>query len=288
MTTGDWLRSAASPPAPSRGPGPQAGRSSSCSRASAASDKAHLLAHPEQPLSDEERSRADELLRRRASREPLQYILGVQEFWGLAVKVGPGCLIPRPETEHLVEATLAVLKGAGAPAVAEVGTGSGCVLMALGAERPDARLVGVERDLQALKWSKANLAGMPRLMLCQGDLDAANPLRGLDALVSNPPYITDGEWEELQPEVRGFRATRCPAMRPRPASTLPRPRRLGGHLAQARRFPPLRTGCRAGPPRRRAAPPPLTRWSGAKGFAISREGSASQCGRGSRVEDNGG
>ena len=216
-------------------------------------DKGHILAHPEQILREEERSRADEFLRRRASREPLQYILGVQEFWGLPVRVGPGCLIPRPETEHLVEATLSVLKGRRAPAVAEVGTGSGCVLMALGAQRPDARLVGVERDIGALEWSRTNLAGMPRLILCRGDLEGASPLRDLDALVSNPPYIADEEWGELQAEVRDFEpqeALRCGSepLAPYRALTLWAARSLkpGGFLlcelgvAQARRASALR------------------------------------------------
>ena len=211
MTTGEWIERAQSQLRQAGVDDPRRDAVLLLARVRG-SDKAHILAHPEQILRVEERSRADGLLRRRNRREPLQYILGVQEFWGLEVNVGPGCLIPRPETEHLVEATLAVLKGRAAPAVAEVGTGSGCVLMALGAERPDARLVGIERDLQALNWSRANLAGVPRAMLCQGDFNAAPPLRELDALVSNPPYIADDEWEELQPEVRDFEpqgALRC-------------------------------------------------------------------------------
>lgn len=176
-------------------------------------EKARLLAHPEWPMPSATASAADDLLARRARREPLQYITGTQEFWGLPVRVGTGCLIPRPETEHLVETALRLLKGREHPAVAEVGTGSGCVLMALAKERPDARLVGVEREAAALSWSRLNLPERGVLLL-RADLCDPPPLRGLDLLVSNPPYITDAEWAGLQPEVRDYEpisALRCGA-----------------------------------------------------------------------------
>lgn len=174
-------------------------------------EKEQVLAHPELPIPPATLSAADDLLARRARREPLQYITGTQEFWGLPVRVGTGCLIPRPETEHLVETALRLLKGRERPAVAEVGTGSGCVLMALAKERPDARLVGVEREAGALRWSKLNLPERGVLLL-RADLDDPPPLRRLDLLVSNPPYITDAEWAGLQPEVRDYEpvsALRC-------------------------------------------------------------------------------
>jgi len=174
-------------------------------------DKARLLSHPDLNISPTVVSEVERLLARRARREPLQYILGVQEFWGLPVRVGPGCLIPRPETEHLVETALRLLEGCERPGVAEVGTGSGCVLMALAKERPDARLVGVEREAAALAWSRLNLPARG-VLLVRADMADRPPLRGLDLVVSNPPYITDAEWDMLQPEVRdhepGF-ALRC-------------------------------------------------------------------------------
>jgi release factor glutamine methyltransferase len=174
---------------------------------------AHLLSHPELDLTSKVVADAGRLLARRAQREPLQYILGVQEFWGLPVRVGPGCLIPRPETEHLVETALSLLEGCKRPAVAEVGAGSGCVLMALSKERPDSRLVGVEREAAALAWSRLNLPARG-VLLVRADMSDGPPLRGLDLVVSNPPYITDAEWDTLQPEVRDYEpasALRCGA-----------------------------------------------------------------------------
>lgn len=165
-------------------------------------DKARLLGHPERVLTPEEDGRFAAAVRRRMAREPLQYIRGVQEFWGLPVAVGPGCLIPRPETEHLVEQALACLAGAAAPAVAEVGAGSGCVLMALATERPDGRFWGLDRSSEALLWARRNTAHLSAVRLARADLDGPCPLRGLDLLASNPPYVTPAEWVAVAPEIR--------------------------------------------------------------------------------------
>jgi len=165
-------------------------------------DKAHLLGHPEHLLAPEEEARFVATLRRRMGREPLQYIRGVQEFWGLSVAVGPGCLIPRPETEHLVEQALACLAPRSTARVAELGPGSGCVLMALAHERPGGRFWGLDREEEALAWARRNTATLPNIRLARADLDGPCPLRDLDLLVSNPPYITEEEWEGLEPEVR--------------------------------------------------------------------------------------
>jgi len=167
-----------------------------------AAEKAHLLGHPERLLTTGEEARFVGALRRRVAREPLQYIRGVQEFWGLPVLVGPGCLIPRPETEHLVEEALRCLSPVRAPQGAELGPGSGCVLMALARERPDGRFWGLDREEEALGWARRNTASLPNVHLARADLDGPCPLRGLDLLVSNPPYITAEEWPDLQPEVR--------------------------------------------------------------------------------------
>jgi release factor glutamine methyltransferase len=180
--------------------------------AAAVLGKESLLAHPERELPHAAVAVADALAKRRAGREPLQYILGVQEFWGLPVRVGPGCLIPRPETEHLVETALHLLRDRFHPKVAEVGTGSGCVLLALATERPDARLTGIELEDAALHWSRLNLVGRTKVHLQQGDMGAAPPSHGYDLVLSNPPYVTDGEWGDLAPEVRDHEpasALRC-------------------------------------------------------------------------------
>lgn len=216
-------------------------------------DKATVLAHPEATIPANAALNLDGLLGRREKREPLQYIRGVHEFWGLLVRVGPGCLIPRPETEHLVEATLSAVRHLKAPRILEVGTGSGCILMALGKERPDAVLVGVEKEPEALVWSYRNLGWMAAVQIMTGDLTSEPPVGGFDAIVSNPPYITDAEWKSLPPEVRRYEpgaALRCGRDALAPYRQLARWAELalheGGNLlcelgtAQARRASALR------------------------------------------------
>ncbi len=165
-------------------------------------DKAWVLAHRDAPLPRGEGGIFEALLHRREAREPLQHLRGFQEFWGLRVRVGPGCLIPRPETEHLVEQSLLCLGEEPAPRVLEVGVGSGCVLAALAREHPGAVLWGAEREREALAWARRNLAAAARARLVRADLEGPCPFAGLDLLVSNPPYITAKEWPSLPPEVR--------------------------------------------------------------------------------------
>ncbi len=211
-------------------------------------DKAEVLAHPERKIPPPLLPLLQSLLSRRSGREPLQYIRGFQEFWGQKVRVGPGCLIPRPETEHLVESALHLLRTRTAPRIVEAGTDSGAVLLALSAERPDAVLLGLERERQALTWSRANLRGRPNAHLVQGDFHHPPLAGGLDLVISNPPYVTDAEWDGLPPEVRLFEPE--PALRCGPNPLAPyralaafavRALRPGGHLlceigaAQARR-----------------------------------------------------
>ena len=175
-------------------------------------DKTSLLAHPETELTGDTPAALARVLARRTGREPLQYIVGRQEFWGMPVRVGPGCLIPRPETEHVVETTLELIAAFERPAVAEIGTGSGCILMALATERPDARLTGIEMDPEAMAWARLNLSDFPGVRLLAGDVRFLPPVDALHAVVSNPPYVTDDEWATLEPEVRAFEpaaALRC-------------------------------------------------------------------------------
>ncbi|MEJ5171726.1 MAG: HemK/PrmC family methyltransferase, partial [Fimbriimonadales bacterium] len=156
---------------------------------SLARDRAYVLSHPEQEVPPE----ADELLRRRESREPLAYILGWREFFGRRFAVSPAVLIPRQETECVVEACLGLPLPDDA-AVADVGTGSGCIAVTLALERPLWRVLATDCSLQALGVASANAARLgARLSLRAGDL--LEPLQGqrFHLIVSNPPYVAQGE-----------------------------------------------------------------------------------------------
>jgi release factor glutamine methyltransferase len=148
------------------------------------------------------------LLKRRAQREPLQYILGRQGFRDLDLEVGPGVLIPRPETERLVEAVLAWSEGREGLEVLDVGTGSGAIALSLLAEGPFARGVGTDASSVALDFARRNreAAGAEsRLELREGRL--FEPVREgerFDVVVSNPPYVAEGDREGLQAEVSGW------------------------------------------------------------------------------------
>jgi len=161
-----------------------------------------ILAHREAPVPRRAETAWKALLKRRAGRFPLSYLLGTHEFWGLPLRIGPGALIPRPETEHLVEASLAAVTGIERPVIVEAGVGSGCILKALASERQDARLVGIELSPEALAWARRNLEGSENVLLCQGDFMQPPPFRQADLCVSNPPYVTDEEWADLAPEIR--------------------------------------------------------------------------------------
>lgn len=162
-------------------------------------------------LSADERARAERLFARRASREPLQYILGTQEFCGLDFLVGPDVLIPRPESEVLVEALAASQAAQANPLIADIGTGSGCLAVAAAHRLPAILVYAVDLSPGALRVARANaerhgVAGRVRFL--EGDLCRpleAEGLRGrLGAILSNPPYIPEAEVEGLQPEVGRF------------------------------------------------------------------------------------
>ena len=147
------------------------------------------------------------LLRRRAAREPLQYLLGTEEFCGLEMTVTPDVLIPRPETELLVEETLRAVEGVIQPMIADVGTGSGCIAVALAWERPDAILYALDCSASALAVAQSNAArhGLrERIRFLQADMLEAfgGKFTGaFDVILSNPPYIPEQDVETLQPEV---------------------------------------------------------------------------------------
>jgi len=171
-------------------------------------DRAHLVLHRMDLVPPEILTRFESWIERRERREPLQHILGWQEFYGLAIRVDRRVLVPRPETEVLVEAVLELeLPRRGR--VADLGTGSGCIPVALGMSRDDLRFFALDRSADALEVARENarLHGLePRIELVRSNL-ASPPAawRGtMDAVVSNPPYVPEADWKRLQPEVRDY------------------------------------------------------------------------------------
>jgi len=180
-------------------------------------DRAHLYAHPERELSSEEHSRYDEALTQRAKGVPAQYITGHQEFWGLDLIVSPAVLIPRPETEHLIETILPLAKTLKSPKIADVGTGSGAIALALAKELPQAEIHATDNSPAALEIAEANAARLqlefrqsnqhpPVRRIFFHDTDLLNDLEPatFDFIVSNPPYVGLSEEDEVQFEVRKF------------------------------------------------------------------------------------
>ena len=149
----------------------------------------------------------NELISRRAHREPLSYITGTREFWNLSFEVSPAVLIPRPETEGLVEAVNELFQDHHAPLrIADVCTGSGCVAVAIAFERPNARVIAADDSAAALDVARRNIirhAVTDRVDCVRGDL--LKPLSGtFDVIVANPPYVPTGARAGLPPEVRDF------------------------------------------------------------------------------------
>jgi release factor glutamine methyltransferase len=169
-----------------------------------------LLAHLRETVHAEASGHFFQLVERRKGREPLQYILGEQEFWGMALRVTPAVLIPRSETEGVVEETIAPLRGHRAQVV-DVGCGSGCIALGLASELPEARIYATEISPAALAVARENARRHEmdqRIEFLQGDLLdplADKNLEGtFDAIATNPPYLTDSEMKALEPEVRGY------------------------------------------------------------------------------------
>ena len=163
-----------------------------------------LIAASRKPVAAEA-ERFETLVVRRLAREPIAYITGYKEFWSLDFAVGPGVLVPRPDTETLIEAALNLGLDRNAPLrVADLGTGSGALLVALLKEFPRARGTGFERSFQALAYAGANLKrhGLEgRGEIVGGDWNQA-PAGAFDLILSNPPYIPSHEIEALEPDVR--------------------------------------------------------------------------------------
>lgn len=151
-------------------------------------------------------ARAAEIAERRAKHEPLQYLLGKWEFYGLTLRVGEGVLIPRADTETLVDAVLDRLRGRIAPKIVDLCTGSGCIALAIASKRPDAKIVGIEKSHDAMQYAVTNALTLRLpVQFFHGDVLAAQTRQifgGLDVIVCNPPYLTDSEMAQMQQELR--------------------------------------------------------------------------------------
>ncbi|MBI5509471.1 MAG: peptide chain release factor N(5)-glutamine methyltransferase [Deltaproteobacteria bacterium] len=172
-------------------------------------DRVYLYTHNEQPLSAVERDAYRTLVKRRAQREPVAYILGQREFYGRTFTVSPAVLVPRPETEHLVEEVLGWVRrhGLEAPEILDIGTGSGCIATTLLCELPQARLVATDVSPAALVVARRNAERhdvAARIELLAGDLFAPLTGRVFDVIVSNPPYVDPATESSLPPDVRAF------------------------------------------------------------------------------------
>lgn len=176
-------------------------------------DRAFSLTHPDDVLTAAQQSTYDAWLARRSRHEPIQYILGEQEFYGLVFNVTPDVLIPRPETEHLIEAALERVAHDAAPRIADVGTGSGAIAVALACTLPRARITALDCSVCALAVAKGNaerhgVSG--RIQFLQSDLLSPHVSEarhgapapgwgaGFDLIVSNPPYVPENEELETQ------------------------------------------------------------------------------------------
>ena len=172
-----------------------------------------LIAHPERELTSGQQTLYQRSIDRRLRHEPIQYITGRQEFYGILLEVTPAVLIPRPETEHLVEAVLHLLPADQPLRIADIGTGSGAIAIALALHLPQARITALDLSTDALAVAAANArrhAVSDRIRLLHSDLLNAIPQHapgrgeddGFDAIVSNPPYIPESDRAALHPQVR--------------------------------------------------------------------------------------
>jgi release factor glutamine methyltransferase len=174
-------------------------------------DRAYLYAHPERELTRDEQSRYAAALVERARGVPTQYITGHQEFWGMDLIVTPAVLIPRPETEHVIESVMDRVGRAPAPSellrISDVGTGSGCIALALAKELPQVEILATDISAAALEVARANAARHQlesRIQFREADLLAGFENDAFDFIVSNPPYVGESEEDQVQLEVRKF------------------------------------------------------------------------------------
>ena len=181
----------------------------------------HLLAHTlkckrldlyltfDRPLKEEEITQYRELIRRRSKYEPLQYILGNVEFYGMEFKVSPGVLIPRPETEILVELILSGIDKQSNIKILDIGTGSGIIAISLAKHLPGAKVTAIDISNEALQVAKINSElnnTQDNVVFRQLDILSENPFTGdrFDLVVSNPPYVSLNEFSGLRPELNVY------------------------------------------------------------------------------------
>jgi release factor glutamine methyltransferase len=175
--------------------------------------RAQLIAYPERELTPEQSSAFEAAIARRVGHEPVQYITGTQEFFGLPFAVSGAVLIPRPETEHLVEAVLERMPRDRVVTIADIGTGSGAIAVALAANLPLAQVTALDLSSEALRIAEANAASNAathgltgRIRFLLSDRLTALPLseqnQYFDAIVSNPPYVPVSDADTLHPQVR--------------------------------------------------------------------------------------
>lgn len=170
-------------------------------------DRAWLIAHPRKELSEEKQEHYETLVRRRLSGEPIQYITGVTEFYGLPFRVTPDVLIPRPETEHLVEQAITIAREFAEPRIVEVGTGSGAIAVALAVHLPQAHITTIDVSEKALGVARENAAwnaGRERIRFLHGNLLEPVSADQFDLVVSNPPYVPERDRGSLSVEVREY------------------------------------------------------------------------------------
>jgi release factor glutamine methyltransferase len=170
-------------------------------------NRTQLFANPDRELTQEEDSSYWRSISRRATQEPVQYIIGQQEFYGLNFFVSPAVLIPRPETEHLVEAVLEILPRDGFFQILDVGTGSGILAVTLALHLPHAEFTAVDISAEALAVARRNAEAHEvshRIKFIESDLLAAVDTGPFDAVVSNPPYIPVSDRAALAPQVRDY------------------------------------------------------------------------------------
>lgn len=167
-------------------------------------DRATALVEQHRRLHQAEIDRIERRVARRMAREPMAYVRGRVEFWGLELEVGPGVLVPRPETELVVESALDCYRGTNGPAsIVDACTGCGCLAIALALELPDARVVGTDLSAEALAIARRNATRhqvADRIEWRETSLLGGNG--GVDLVVANPPYVPSGDRDSLMPEVR--------------------------------------------------------------------------------------
>lgn len=167
-------------------------------------NRAKIYANPDLPISKEQALEYQELVNGRVTGKPVSHLTGSREFWSMNLQVTPAVLVPRPETELLVEMALELLPAEEACTVLDLGTGTGAVAIAIGLERPEATVIATDRSTAALDVARKNLARHcpERVTLKEGNWYAAVKNQRFNIVVSNPPYVSTEETEQTDPELR--------------------------------------------------------------------------------------